>query len=176
MPIYQWPCNNDRVHPTDNSYVLRGEYVGKIIKDWLAGTIYQPLAITGVTLTGSTFVATFSHNITRDATLNVGQNLNTANAEDGLEWFDNGTQIAISGLVYGANTITGTLASTPAGTLGQQELRIGCQGVTASLTSGHNNLPGSVVRKAMTGWASAFDPAYTNYDWACPQAFTGVTS
>lgn len=173
--IYQWPCENDRVHPTPSSYVLRGEFIGKVIADHLSGSTYQPLTIQSVTLTGNTFVATFSHNIVRDTTLNVGQNLNTSNAEDGFEWFDNGTQIAISSVVYSGATATGTLASTPVGTLGQQELRIGCQGVTASLTAGHNNLPGSVVRKDAAGWVSSFDPGYTNYEWASPQAFKGVT-
>lgn len=171
-PVYQWPCESDRVHPTPASYVLRGEAVGRTITRKLQGITDEALHITGVTLSGSTFVATFSHPVVRDSTLNVGSNLNTSFARDGFEWLDNGGFIQITDLIYSGNTVTGTLASTPAGTLAQQRLRIASQATTATLTPGAQNLAGSLVRKDAAGWASDFDPAYTNYEWASPQVCT----
>lgn len=171
-PVYQWPCETDRVHPTPASYVLRGEAVGRLVGQVLAGGSYDALHITGVTLAGSTFVATFSHPVVRDATLGVGSNLNTSFARDGFEWLDNGSFIQITNLVYSGNTVTGTLASTPVGTIGQQRLRIASQATTATLTAGASNLAGSLVRKDADGWVSDYDPAYTNYEWASPQVCT----
>lgn len=170
--IYQWPAEADRIHPEENGYIFRGERLGRII----AGNPEPAPYITGVTLSGTTFVATFSEAIVRDTSLGAGTNLNAANQLDGLEWFDNGSNIKINSLVYGTTTVTGTLNSTPVGTLGQQVLRIAEQLTTSTLVAGITNISGSQVRAAGSGWASTYDPAYINYRWAIPQRITGVSA
>lgn len=173
--IYQWPVEADRVHPTAAAYVQRGEAVGRALRQFFEhGARWQGLHITDVTLSSTTFVATFSAPIQRDATLGVGENLNAALAEDGLEWIDNGAAIAISGLVYSGWKVTGTLASAPTGTLAQQVLRVAVQTTTGTLTSGASNLSGSLIRSTAPGWPSLIDGAYTNYQYASPQTFTSV--
>ena len=175
--ITQWTMSSDRVHPTEAAYVQRGEWVGRMIRaKHLSGTDHQPLRITGCTLSGTTFTATWSHAIVRDATTNVGSNLNAANQEDGLEWWDNGTQIAIvaGSLVYGPNTITGTLASAPAGTLAQQEIRVAMMGTPAGTATYPANMPGSNIRRDEAGFASQWVGGYQHYTWASPQVFAGV--
>ena len=176
--IYQWPVSTDRVHPTEPGYVQRGEKAGRLLKAYFeSGIRYTALHMTGVTLSGTSFVATFSRPVVRDTTLGVGENLNAALAEDGFEWIDNGVGIAIVGpLVYSGSTVSGTLASAPTGTLAQQVFRIAVQTTTGTLTVGANNLPGSLVRSTEDGWASLYNPAYTNRDYASPQTFTAVTA
>ena len=174
--IYQWPVGSDRVHPDPGSYVLRGEHVGRLLKIKTSGSDPSiPLRIVDVTLSGTTFVVTFSKPVLRDTTLNVGQNLNTALAEDGLEWFDNGTAVAIVGgsLVYSGNTITGTLASAPAGTLAQQVLRIAEQYTSGTLTAGATNLSGSVVYSTDAPWTANYGATLIR-DFAIPQRFKSV--
>lgn len=166
--IYSWAAENDRVHPTPDSYVLRGEAIGRVIDARLGGTVFAPLKITRVTLSGTTFVATFSHDVTKDTSINAGSNLNTSFARDGFEWVDNGSFVQITNVVYSGNTATGTLASTPVGTIGQQELRIARQATTSSLTAGITNIAGSVIRKTGVSYVSDHD-ASTVYDWAVPQ-------
>jgi hypothetical protein len=175
--ITQWPISSDRVHPTEAAYVQRGEWVGRMIRQkHLSNTDHAPLRITACTLSGTTFVATWSHAIVRDAASNVGGDLNTANQEDGLEWWDNGSQIAISpgSLVYGANTITGTLASSPTGTLAQQELRVAMMGTPIGGALWPGATPGSNIRRNETGFASQWVSGYQHYTWASPQVFAGV--
>jgi hypothetical protein len=167
---YQFDAESDRVHQPPRGVVMRGEYVGRAVRLGV-----QPLRITGVTLSGATATVTFNRPIVRDATLGTGQNLNTAQAKDGFEWIDNGTQIAVSSVAYSGSTATLTLAGTPAGTLAQQVCRIAVQTTTTTLTAGATNLPGSVVRADAAGWASTYDPAFTNYDWALPQTIVGVS-
>lgn len=165
-PVYQWPCNTDRTHPTEASYVLRGEYIGRLIA---SGNVTDAPYITGVTLSGANFTITYSETVTRDSSLNVGTNLNVANALDGFEWLDNGSFIKINSLSYNGTTITGILNSTPVGTIGQQILRYGEQYTSATLTAGSENLAGGLVRATTAGWASTYNPSYTNYRWAIPQ-------
>lgn len=172
FPTYPFPCATDRTHNTDAGQVLRGEYAGLVA----TGTFGASPRIVSVTLSGTTFVATFDQAIVRDASVGVGSNLNTANAEDGFEWVDNGTEIAINSLTYGSNTVTGTLNSTPAGSLAQQVLRYACQTTTATLTAGVANLAGGNVRANVTGVVSTYDPAFTHYPWAIPQTFDSVVA
>lgn len=179
FPTYPFPCATDRTHNTDAGQVLRGEYAGLLLR----GTFGASPRIVSVTLSGTTFVATFSKSIRRRATSNpgwenVGSGLNSAIAEDGFEWVDNGTEIAIvaGSLVYGTNTITGTLASAPAGSLAQQALRYASQTTTASLTSGAANLAGGCVCEDVAGVVSSYDPTFTHYPWAIPQVFKSVVA
>lgn len=173
--IYQWPTESDRVHPTGVGYIQRGEAVGKALRAYAEdGKKWGSVNIIDVTLSGTEFVATFSAPVQRDATLNVGQNLNTALAEDGFEWFDNGTQVGITALTYEGWKVRGTLASAPVGAINQQVLRIASQTITSALVAGADNLPGSVVREQGGGWPSIQNPAYTNHVWAAPQVFNSV--
>jgi len=174
-PIYQWPMESDRVHPLPASYVMRGEAVGKVLKEYATfGSIYQPLRIIDVTLNGTEFVATFSEPVVRDDAVPYGQSLNAANAEDGMEWFDNGTNIAISTLVYEGWRVRGTLASVPTGAVEQQALRVASQATPATLMNGPENNAGSLIRAQSPGWPSIFDPSYINYKWAMPQSYNKV--
>jgi hypothetical protein len=167
---YQFEAEADRTHQPPRGIIMRGEYVGRAIRLGLT-----PLRITGVSLSGATATVTFNRPVVRDATLGVGQDLNTAQAEDGFEWIDNGTQIAITGVSYSGSTATLTLASTPTGTLAQQVCRIAVQTTTGTLVAGATNLSGSVVRADAPGWVSTYDGAFTNYDWAMPQTIVGVS-
>lgn len=173
--IYQWPTESDRVHPTQEGYILRGEAVGRALRSYAEdGKRWGALHIIDVTLSGTEFVATFSAPVERDTTINAGQNLNTALAEDGFEWFDNGTQIGITAVAYEGWKVRGTLASAPSGTMEQQVLRVASQTITAALTAGPTNLPGSVVRSQEPGWPSIRTHTYINRIWAAPQVFTSV--
>jgi hypothetical protein len=177
--ITQWTMGSDRVHPTEAAYVQRGEWVGRMIRaKHLTNTDHVPLRITSCTLSGTTFVATFNHAIVRDAALNVGSNLDAANQEDGLQWFDNGTARAITNgsLVYGANTITGTLATAPTGTLEQQELRVAMMGTPTATSTYPANMPGSNIRRDEAGFPSQWVGGYQHYTWASPQVFANVTA
>ncbi|QOD13538.1 hypothetical protein IEE84_04460 [Psychrobacter sp. 28M-43] len=175
--IYQYPMSSDRVHPTETSYVLRGEKVGKALNSYFEqASIDKALYMTDVTLSGTTFTATFNATVVRDVSLNFGQALNASQAEDGLEWIDNGTQIAIvsNSLVYSGRNITGTLASAPVGTLEQQKLRVAEQATTATYVLGNDVNAGSVIRKAGDGWQSIYTPSYVNYVWATGQTYNKV--
>ena len=177
--ITQWPISSDRVHPTEAAYVQRGEFIGRWMREKHLNSVdHQPLRITSCTISGTTFVATFSHNIVRDASVNVGSALNAANQEDGLEWWDNGVNIAIvpGSLIYGSNTITGTLASAPSGTLAQQELRIAMMGTPSALSTYPANMPGSNIRRNESGFPSQWVSGYQHYTWASPQVFANVTA
>lgn len=174
-PIYQWPMGSDRVHPEPASFVMRGEAVGKALKDYTtAGVVYQQLRITDVALNGTEFVATFSEPVVRDDTTPFGSALNASNAKDGFEWFDNGTNIGVTALVYEGWKVRGTLASAPSGTLAQQDLRIASQATPALTAAGPTVNAGSVVRAQSAGWPSIFTPSYINYKWASPQSYTNV--
>jgi hypothetical protein len=175
-PIYQWPCEADRVHPTPDSYVKRGESVGLVLREYFErSNHYTPLKLVDVAWDGATeFVATFNHPVTKDITLGVGQQLNTSAAEDGVEWFDNGAQIPVSSIQYEGFKIRGTLASAPTGNTEQQALRIAVQDHSGALAAGPENLPGSVIRKDSDGWPSLQEHIYINYEWASPQTFQKV--
>eukprot|EP01013_Petalomonas_cantuscygni_P041626 TRINITY_DN74539_c0_g1_i1.p2 TRINITY_DN74539_c0_g1~~TRINITY_DN74539_c0_g1_i1.p2 ORF type:complete len:134 (+),score=2.39 TRINITY_DN74539_c0_g1_i1:2-403(+) len=120
------------------------------------------------------FVATFNHPVVKDISLGVGQSLNAAEAEDGLEWFDNGSPVAISSVQYEGFKVRGTLASSPAGTAQQQTLRIAVQDHSGALAAGPENLSGSVIRKDSDGWPSLQEYTYINHEWASPQTFKNV--
>lgn len=178
-PLYHWPCNNDRIHPTAEGYVLRGEMVGRVLRNFFERGDRWPGVprIVRVTLDGTAWTAQFSCPITRDDSIGAGQNLNTGTALDGFEWYDNGSPIAITGpLIYGGWTVKGVLASAPLGSIEQQELRLANQLTSAALANGPENLAGSVLRAAGDGWAAVHDPSYVNHLWASPQVFKSVRS
>lgn len=174
--IYQWDVESDRIHPTPGAYVQRGEAVGRLIRDHFEqGVTWRGLHIVDATWDGATTaVVTFSDAIVKDTSQGVGESLNSANAVDGFEWFDNGTNIAISTVTYSGRRATITLASAPSGTTAQQVVRIASQEVTSTLISGAANRSGSQVRAAGDGWPSIYDGSYTNYQWATPQRFEDV--
>jgi hypothetical protein len=160
----------DLVHPDEASFVRRGEYVGFLIKDYLAGTVYEPLRITSVTRSGATVTVQFTHDIVRDATENWGGNLNGV---DGFEYFDNGSEIAISGVVYSGDTATITLNSTPAGSDAQQVLRLGMQVTETSALPNQANICGTVIRKTGAGVASVTNVGVTHHDFAIQEEISG---
>jgi hypothetical protein len=175
--FYQWGAEADRVHVPPGAAVVRGEHVGRMLRLIADGTPpAAPMRMTGVSLSGTTFTITFNKPVVRDTTINVGQNLATATAEDGIEWFDNGTAIAITGgsLVYSGSTITGTLASAPVGTLGQQVVRIAEQYTGGTLTAGPTNLSGSVIRSNEASWTANY-LSTVSHDYAIPQRIVGVS-
>jgi hypothetical protein len=161
---------SDLVHPDEASFVRRGEYVGFLIKDYLAGTVYEPLRITSVTRSGATVTVQFTHDIVRDATENWGGNLNGV---DGFEYFDNGSEIAISGVVYSGDTATITLNSTPAGSDAQQVLRLGMQVTATSAAPNQANICGTVIRKTGAGVASVTNVSVTHHDFAIQEEISG---
>jgi hypothetical protein len=161
---------SDLIHPDEASFVRRGEYVGFLIKDYLAGTVYEPLRITSVTRSGATVTVQFTHDIVRDATENWGGNLNGV---DGFEYFDNGSEIAISGVVYSGDTATITLNSTPAGSDAQQVLRLGMQVTATSAAPNQANICGTVIRKTGAGVASVTNVGVTHHDFAIHEEISG---
>jgi hypothetical protein len=174
--IWHWGANTDRTHPTELGYIYRGGFVGNLLRKFFENTDKpRPLHITDVTLSGTTFVAMFSSPVTIDTSLTAGENLNTAIAEGGLEWVDNGTEIAITGgsLTASGWKVTGTLASAPIGTLAQQVLRIASQTTAATLVSGISNLPGTTIRSTDAASVSAYDGS-TYYKWAMSQTYSAV--
>jgi hypothetical protein len=175
-PIYQWPMDTDLVHPTPGGSMDRGEQVAYRARQFLQEnlTVHAP-RIVDCTLSGTTVVVYYDKTMVRDASLLVGSNLNTANAEDGFEWFDNGTNIAITTVVFnGDTTITLTLASAPTGTLAQQNLRYGFQTISGAPAGVPANLPGGYARSNETGRLGIYDPAYTQYAYAISQSFVAV--
>lgn len=174
---YPYPAANDRIHNTNTGVVYRGEMAGHAMQEWSAtGSVTESPYMTGATLSGTTFVATFSENMVRDTTLNCGQNLNTSFARDGFEWTDNGSLIAIDSLIYSGNTVTGTLNSAPVGTIDQQRLRIALQDANGTAPIEYGNVAGCIVRADTDGWASPYDGAYTHRRWAIPQSVTPVAA
>lgn len=172
---YPYPANNDRIHNINTGVVYRGEMVGHAMEEWRStGNVTESPYMTGVTLSGTTFVATFSENMVRDSTLNCGQSLNTSFARDGFEWTDNGSYIAIDNLIYSGNTVTGTLHSAPVGTIDQQRLRIALQDANGTALIDYANIAGCIVRADTDGWPSPYDGAYTHRRWAIPQSVVPV--
>ncbi len=169
--VYQWPADSDRVHPTSDGAVERGEFVANIIRRMMSDKVTNhALEMIDVTLTGSTFRAVFNYDVERDISMDAGSNLNVGVALDGFEWLDNGSFIAINSLSYEGAVVVGTLATTPVGTEAQQELRIASQTTTATLVAGAENHSGSQVRKSGTGLGSVFDTSVTSYEWANKQS------
>jgi hypothetical protein len=166
---YQYDSESDRIHQTALGFRQRGERVGQLLRDYLAGVKRSTLQITDVTLSGTTVVATFNEEIVRDTNFSYGTNLNASQALAGFEYLDNGSGIQITGIAVAGRKATLTLASTPVGTIDQQVLRIATQTTTATLTSGANNRSGSQIRVNETGLASIYDATYTHYRWAVPQ-------
>lgn len=166
--IYDMGIQKDLVHPTAEAYVLRGERVGRAIRDRLSNvTIDAPLRMTGVELSGTTFTVTLNHAAVRDATRGTALLLD---GTDGFEWWDAaaGAFIEITGLTYSGTTITGTLATAPTGTVGQNELRYGLQTTLLnSFEKPEGEKPGGVVRRDHAGWVSLFDPTFTHRSWLC---------
>jgi hypothetical protein len=174
---YPYPVTNDRIHNTNLGEIYRGEMVGRAMKEWdTTASVTESPYMTGATLSGTTFVATFSENMVRDTTLGCGQNLNTSYAKDGFEWLDNGSYIKIDNLVYSGNTVTGTLHSAPVGTIGQQRLRIALQDTPGTALIAYGNIAGCVVRADTAGWLSPYDGTYTHRRWAIPQQVTPVAA
>lgn len=173
-PIYQWPANSDRVHPTDVGYVYRGEWIGQAMRDFAMGRGPWP-SVRAIDLTwdGATeFVVTFDAEVERDTGMDAGTNLNTSFALDGLEWLDNGSYVQITNLSYEGRKIVGTLASSPSGSTAQQELRIAAQTTANTLISGAANHSGSQIRKSSSGMKSLYDFSQVNYVWANKQTIT----
>lgn len=158
--IWSLPQNSDLIHPTQQSYVYMGEKIGHQISNG-----YAPMRCLSVTLNGSSFTATFNKPVVRDTSLGYYTSLNAANAVDGLEFWDGSAYVAVSNLVYAGNTITGDLASAPAG----GELRIAVQDVLPDLTNDLTRRVGCAVRSTDAGWASTNNPSFTHYDWCIPQ-------
>lgn len=169
--VYSVRVDTDRTHPTPDGYVLMGERATYQIDNNVTA-----MRCTSFTGSGTAWTATFNKPVVRDASFGWGTNLNAANAEDGLEVWDQGAgaYIAITNLTYNASSIDITLASAPVGTA---ELRIAVQDTTSSLV-GASGPPGDIhnpdhvgcaVRSSDAGWASTFDPTYTHYDWCIPQ-------
>jgi hypothetical protein len=174
--VYQWPAESDRVHPTPGGYVQRGEFVGAVLRNMSERGIKWPCPyITDVALDGTDFYVTFSEEVERDTSMNAGTNLNVANALDGFEWLDNGSFIQITGLTYNGRLVSGTLASAPVGTIGQQVLRIAAQTTAATLVSGAENHSGSQVRATQGSVGGIYDPTQASYFWADKQEI-GVRS
>lgn len=174
--VYQWPAETDRVHPTPGGYIQRGEFVGAVLRNMMERGIKWPGPyITDVALDGTDFYVTFSEEVERDTSCTAGTNLNTANALDGFEWLDNGSFIQITGLTYNGRLVSGTLASTPVGTIEQQTLRIAAQTTTGALAAGAENHSGSQVRATQGAVGGIYDPTQTSYFWANKQEI-GVRS
>jgi hypothetical protein len=171
LPAYSTTQNVDTgiIHPSEEDYVRRGEYVGFLIKDYLAGTVYEPLRISSVTRSGATVTVQFTDSITRDTS---GGWSSTANGVDGFEYFDNGSEITISGVVYSGDTATITLNSTPVGSDAQQVLRIALQTPPTS-PSNKENMAGSYVRRAGAGVASVTNAGWTHHDYAIAEEISG---
>jgi len=169
--VYSVPMETDRVHPTPAGYVLMGERAAYQVENNIS-----PMRCTSFSGAAMMWTATFNKPVVRDASFNWGANLNAANAEDGLEVWDQGASayIAISNLSYVGSQIIVTLASMPVGTL---ELRIAVQDTAGTLVGGsgppgdiHNpDHVGCAVRSGDAGWVSPFEPTYTHYDWCIPQ-------
>ncbi len=174
---YMFNSEADRTHNLPDGFRNRGEVAGRAINRYFAGSpVEAALVPTDVSLVGSTATVVFNANVIRDTGQDWGTNLNTSKALAGFEWVDNGTYIQISSLSVSGNTVTLNLASTPAGTIGQQRLQIATQTVTSTLTSGSNNRSGSQIRVNETGWASPYNPGDakygTHYRWAAPGSWT----
>jgi hypothetical protein len=171
LPAYSTTQNVDTgiIHPSEEDYVRRGEYVGFLIKDYLAGTVYEPLRITSVTRSGATVTVQFTDSITRDTS---GGWSSSANGVDGFEYFDNGSEITISGVVYSGDTATITLNSTPVGSDAQQVLRVALQTPPTS-PSNKENMAGSYVRRAGAGVASVTNAGWTHHDYAIAEEISG---
>lgn len=172
LPTYPLTLESgaDYTHGTPDDFIRRGEYVGKLITEYLADTRYEQLRIKQVTRSGTTVTVKFTHNVVRDVTNNFGSSLN---GFDGFEYLDNGSDITINNVTYSGDTATITLNSTPVGTDAQQVLRLGLQ-VTAASGANITGQNGTVVRKDMTGEASVVDVGFTHYDWALQEEVSGL--
>lgn len=176
-PIYQWPVNGDRVHPTPAGYIERGEAVGRALKRYFEQGIrdFAPTVVDfAVDLSTGDFMFTYPFEMERDTSIGVGENLNAANAIDGVEFWDNGTNIALSSLTYQGRTIVGSLSSAPSGTLAQQQLRIAMQTHTVATATYPANVAGTQIRASNEGWKSIYDYTKTNRLYATNQIVTGA--
>ena len=172
---YHWECEADRAHQVAPACVQRGEAAGRLLaQHYLGETIEEALEVVSAVIEGGgTMLATFNHNIVRDAAF---ENFGTVftEAPDGFEWYDNGSAVTISNIEYLANAVRLTPAAPISGTADQQQLRIASQTHTGSLAVWPENIAGSLIRVDEAGWASSIDPSYINYRWASPQVFNDV--
>lgn len=171
--VYQWPIESDRTHPTAEGAVARGEYVGDVIRDYFTrqNAVNAPRAV-DLTYSGTTFTLVFDKSVERDVTNIAGTNLNTANALDGIEWFDSNANnyIKINSLNYSGRVITGELASTPTGVESDNEVRIAMQRTTAALQTGAENHTGSQVVSINYKSYSIIDNTYESKNFVRPQS------
>lgn len=175
FPTYPTPVHGDRIHNSDLGQVIRGEAAGLFVR----GVLSNSPRIVSVTLSGTTVTITYQRNVQKLTSPGVGSNLNTTNAENGFEWVDITTEIAVVGgsVVASGNTVTLTLASAPVGTLAQQTLRYAQQTTSASITSGLANLAGGDICAAGGPTVTSIvDPTFTHREWAIPEAFKSVTA
>lgn len=164
---YQFPTKSDRVHQTELGFRLRGEQAGFALRRfWEANSRAQGLQIIDARRSGTTVTVVFNRDIVVDATVDYGTNLNASNALNGMEFFDDGASIKINTLTATGRVATLTLATAPTGVT--QHVQIACQTITATLTSGSNNLPGSQIRSALAD-TSIYSPSTTLRDFAVPQ-------
>jgi hypothetical protein len=159
-PMYSFGMDSDRVHQTPVGNVYRGELLGEVIKD-LFNRGREPHGIRAVdaTLSGSTVTLRYSEPVFYDTGVNYADNLNAGVQFAGFQHFDNGTPIAINALTVAGDKATITLASTPSGTIAQQEIRYAMHEVTATLTAGTNNLPSGKIRSPDAAVTSFYDGA-----------------
>ncbi len=161
--VWSVPIGTDRVHPEVDGYVLMGEKIGYDIANE-----HLPMRCLTAELTngGNKVLLTFNKNVVRDTTLGKGTSLNAANAEDGVEYHNGTSFVALSNAVYSAKTVEFDLASTQ--TVG--EVRIAVQNTDGTVKSGQDNIAGCFIRSDEAGRVSVYDPTYTHYDYAIPQS------
>ncbi len=165
---YQYPHEVDRVHAEEAGYRMKGEQAGFVMRDIAdSGKRFQCLQMVDASWSGATVSATFNKEIERDLTADYGTNLNASFALAGFEFFDDGSEIQITGIAIEGRKAVLTLASSPVGTA--QTLRIASQTIPAALSSGSNNLPGSQIRSAEFNRKSILDHTFTIQDFAQPQ-------
>ena len=172
LPSYPMSLDtgSDYTHGSEEDFVRRGEYVGKLISDHVNGTPYQQLRLISVSQSGDQVTCQFTHNIVRDATNLFSDSYDDL---DGFEYYDNGSEILVSSIIYSGDTATLTLASTPEGTAEQQVVRLGLHvtGASGAAITGQN---GTLIRKDQAGWASTVDGDFTQNDWALQEEVTGL--
>jgi len=174
-PSYNFSSENDRIHNDAVGFRTRGELGGYALAQDLNGGAYTPLQISGTpVLSGSTVTVTFNAPITRDTGVDYGTSLDTSNALAGFQYFDNGSAIKINSMSIAGAVATLTLNSTPAGTIGQQQLRIGMQ-ATPGTGTGSDLRAGSQIRATTSLFTSIYDAGFTHYRWATPE-YVGLTT
>lgn len=111
---FHQPLVDNLVHLTDAGYASQGPLVIrkalKVLGETITGGVDGP-TITGVEITGDTWVATLSHDI-------GGTDFTPTSSIGGFQFYDDGVEIAHTSVVRtDATHITGTLNSTPSGVM-----------------------------------------------------------